>query len=117
MKGLINILCCAAAWSPQCGTGWRYNPLDAACYSLNSDVATFATAEARCINAGGQLASIHSDREQSFIAGLNAALVWYFYKLFNGPTVSYNSRPFHSGELSSSIESFALLLRRKVERF
>ena len=57
-------------FDPRCGLGWELDPTTQNCYLFSdSDYLTWADAEEVCRKDGGNLASIISVQEQTYING------------------------------------------------
>ena len=58
---------------PRCPVGW--NKLDNQCYYLAHDQeVSYTQAKTGCTNKGATLVTIHSQEEQSFLAGISTNL-------------------------------------------
>ncbi|XP_013397759.1 uncharacterized protein LOC106164412 [Lingula anatina] len=57
-------------WSPLCGAGWFYESNLNFCYQFNYDLQNYAQARSKCIALGGDLLSIGSVTEQTYVSAL-----------------------------------------------
>ncbi|CAG2209120.1 CD206 [Mytilus edulis] len=70
----------AVSFSVNCGPGWEERPLSQYCYSFHQDQLSWLDAREVCKNMGGDLASVHSDDEETYIKAkispFNCIAVW-----------------------------------------
>ncbi|XP_071157457.1 macrophage mannose receptor 1-like [Mytilus edulis] len=68
------------SFSVNCGPGWEERPLSQYCYSFHQDQLSWLDAREVCKNMGGDLASVHSDDEETYIKAkispFNCIAVW-----------------------------------------
>ncbi|XP_053408178.1 uncharacterized protein LOC123560994 isoform X2 [Mercenaria mercenaria] len=54
----------------KCGIGWEKDPSSDTCYKFEIELASWTEAQTKCLKDDGNLVSIISDQEQSYIAGI-----------------------------------------------
>ncbi|CAH1775812.1 unnamed protein product [Owenia fusiformis] len=60
-----------APWTPLCGPNWKYDPLLQRCYQINPQpILPWSFARANCLDQGGDLVSINSRHESSFVLAM-----------------------------------------------
>ena len=67
IRNMISLA--AVSFSVNCGPGWEERPLSQYCYSFHQDQLSWLDAREVCKNMGGDLASVHSDDEETYIKG------------------------------------------------
>merc|ERR1711872_356271 len=70
----ISEIACDMDIPPDCPEGWA--DFDSECYKVFQSIKSWQDAENYCQGEGGHLASIHSEEENNFVAGLDSDSMW-----------------------------------------